>query len=135
MRKQVSRHPRNQATLRAQRIKTISSHLNLKSRRKVLKNIDRSLCYRTTEEYEKLTLSAPTSLSVCKFSLHYPHKIGCLRMRIKQMIIHSNLYKMKNKIPPTCLQRNYRDRLGEFSNMPCGAFGQRSLKPTLKKLI
>ena len=28
-------------------------------------------------------------LSVCKFSLHYPHKMGCLVMRIKQMIIHS----------------------------------------------
>ena len=37
-----------------------------------------------------LTLSAPASLSVCKFSLHYPHKISCLIMRIKKMIIHSN---------------------------------------------
>ena len=37
-------------------------------------------------------------------------------MKIKQMIIHSNLSKMKNKILPTCLQGNYRDSLGEFNN-------------------
>ena len=36
-------------------------------------------------------------------------------MRIKQMIIHRKLSKMKNKIVPTCLQGNYGDRLGEFS--------------------
>ena len=30
-----------------------------------------------------LTPSAQASLSVCKFSLHYPHKISCLVMRIK----------------------------------------------------
>ena len=30
-----------------------------------------------------LTLSVPASLSICKFSLHYPHKISCLVMRIK----------------------------------------------------
>ena len=29
-------------------------------------------------------------------------------MRIKQMIIHSNLCKMKNQILPTCLQGTYR---------------------------
>ena len=34
----------------------------------------------------------------------------------KQMIVHSNLSKMKNKILPTCLQGNYRDSLGEFNN-------------------
>ena len=38
-----------------------------------------------------LTLSAPASLSVCKFFLHYSHKISCLVMpRTKQLIIHSN---------------------------------------------
>ena len=58
-----------------------------------------------------------SSLSACKFSLHYPHKISCLVVRIKQLIIHSNLSKMKNKILPTCLQGNYRDSLGEFSNI------------------
>ena len=44
-----------------------------------------------------LTFSAPASLSVCKFSLHYPHKISCLVMRTKPLIINSNLSKMKNK--------------------------------------
>ena len=38
-----------------------------------------------------LTLSAPDSLSVCKLSLNYPCKISCLVLRIKQLIIHSNL--------------------------------------------
>ena len=32
------------------------------------------------------------------------------------MIIHNNLSEMKNKILSTCLQGNYRDSLGEFSN-------------------
>ena len=35
-------------------------------------------------------------------------------MRIKQMIIHSNLSKIKNKIFTTCLQGKSRDSLGEF---------------------
>ena len=39
------------------------------------------------------------------------------------MIIHSNLSKMKNKIVPTCLQGNYKDSLGEFSNRSHGVFG------------
>ena len=30
-------------------------------------------------------------------------------MRVKQMIIQSNLSKMKNKMFPTCLQGDYRD--------------------------
>ena len=44
-----------------------------------------------------LSVSAPAALSVCKFSLHYPHKIGCFVMRIKQIIIHSSLARVKNK--------------------------------------
>ena len=44
-------------------------------------------------------------------------------MRIKQMIIQSNFTKMKNIILPICLQGNYRDSLGEFSNTSYGAFG------------
>ena len=36
------------------------------------------------------------------------------------MIIHRNLTKMKNKILPTCLQGNYGDSLGEFSNTSYG---------------
>ena len=37
----------------------------------------------TTEVYNNpLTISVPASLSVCKFSLHYPHKISCLVIRI-----------------------------------------------------
>ena len=43
-------------------------------------------------------------------------------MRIKQMIFHSNLSKIKDKILPTCLQGNYRDSLGEFSNTSYGVF-------------
>ena len=37
------------------------------------------------------------SLRLCKFSLHHPHKISCLVMRIRQMIIHGNLSVLKNK--------------------------------------
>ena len=33
-------------------------------------------------------LSAPASSSVCKFSWYYPHKISCLVIRKKRMIIH-----------------------------------------------
>ena len=62
------------------------------------------------------------SLSVCKFSLHYPHKTIVLVIRIKQMIIHSKLLMIKNQILITCLQRNYRDSLREFSNMSYGVF-------------
>ena len=32
-----------------------------------------------------MCLSASAIISVCKFSLHYPHKISCLVMRIKQL--------------------------------------------------
>ena len=35
------------------------------------------------------------SLLLRKFSLHYLHKVRCLVMRIKQMILHSNLSKIK----------------------------------------
>ena len=52
------------------------------------------------------------SLSVFKFSIHYPHKIRCLVMRIKQVSIH-DISQMDNKIPPTYLQG---DNSGEFSN-------------------
>ena len=44
-------------------------------------------------------------------------------MRIKQITMHSNLSKIKNKILQTCLQGNYRDSLGEFSNTSNGVFG------------
>ena len=44
-------------------------------------------------------------------------------MRIKQLITHSNLSQMKNKILPTCLQGNYGDSLGEFSNASYFVFG------------
>ena len=40
-------------------------------------------------------------------------------MRTKQLIIHTNLSKMKNKILPTCVKGNYRDSLGEFSDKLC----------------
>ena len=70
-----------------------------------------------------VTLYAPVSLSVCKFFLHYTHRICCLVMRTKQMIIQSSLSKMKNKILPTCSQGNYRGTLGDFSNLSHGVFG------------
>ena len=38
------------------------------------------------------------------------------------MIIHSNFSMMKSKIVPTCLQGNYRDSLGEFSNTSYGIY-------------
>ena len=44
------------------------------------------------------------------------------------MIIHNNLSKMKNKILPTCLQGNYRDSLGEFSNVSYGVVGAEKVK-------
>ena len=65
-----------------------------------------------------------SSLSVWKFSIYYyQHKISCLAIRIKQMIIHSNLPQMTNQTLPTCLQGDYRDGLGEFSNASYGVFG------------
>ena len=44
-------------------------------------------------------------------------------MKRKQMIIQRNFPKKKYKILPTCLQRNYRDSLGELSNTSNGVFG------------
>ena len=76
-----------------------------------------------------LTLSVPAILSVCKLSLHYPYKIRCLVMRIKQSIIQSNLSELKRKTLPTCLQVNYRNSLGEFSNASCGVFGAERVNP------
>ena len=49
-------------------------------------------------------------------------------MRIKKMIIHINLSKMKNEIPPTCLQENFRDSFGEFSNMSYGVVRAEKVK-------
>ena len=43
--------------------------------------------------------------------------------------MHGNLSNMKNKSLPNCLQGNYKDNLGEFSNMSYGVFGaERALK-------
>ena len=39
------------------------------------------------------------------------------------MIIHNILPKMKNNILQTCLQMDYRDSLGEFSNASYAIFG------------
>ena len=57
-------------------------------------------------------------ISVC-----YPHKLSCLVVKIKQMIIYSNLSQMKNNILSTYLQGNFRGRLGEFINTSYGMFG------------
>ena len=50
-------------------------------------------------------------------------------MRIKQMIINSNLHvsKKKTKILQTCLQVNYRNSLGGFSSMSYGTLRLRGL--------
>ena len=44
--------------------------------------------------------------------------------------VQSNLSEMKNKFLPTCLQVNYRDSLGEFSNkiMSYGMFRTERVK-------
>ena len=55
-----------------------------------------------------LTLSAPASLSVCKFSVHYPHKTSCLVMRKQQVVINSNLSKIKN---PKFSKRVYKQTI------------------------
>ena len=44
-------------------------------------------------------------------------------MRIKQMIIHNKLSKLKDKILRICLQENFRDSSREFSKMSYGLFG------------
>ena len=53
-------------------------------------------------------------------------------MRMKQLNTHilSSLSEMKKEIHPTCLQGNYRDSLGEFSNMSYmyGMFGAERVK-------
>ena len=48
-------------------------------------------------------------------------------MRIKQVILNSNLSQMKNKILPICLQGNYGDSLGEFSNVSKVCLGLKGL--------
>ena len=60
---------------------TVMKILNDQSSRKIV-----------LEGRKTLTFSSPASRSVCKFSLHYPHKISFMVMIIKQMIIHRNLY-------------------------------------------
>ena len=66
------------------------------------------------------TISAVAGVSVCKFiSLHYPHQISCLIIRIlaRKMIIHNNLSKMKNKFSqPVCREIVETELLGEFNN-------------------
>ena len=52
----------------------------------------------------------------------------CLIMRIKQMIRHNNLSKMRNKALPTSLQGNYGDSLGEFNNASYGVIGAMRVK-------
>ena len=53
------------------------------------------------------------------------------------MITHSNLSKMKDKTLPTCLQGNYRDSLGEFSNTSPwhGVFGVERVNTKLETLL
>ena len=50
------------------------------------------------------------------------------------MIINSNLSKMK-KILSTCLQGNYRDSLGEFSNILHGEFGAKRFKLAVYSIL
>ena len=48
------------------------------------------------------------------------------------MIIHSNLSQIKYKILTTCLQGNFRDGLGEFSNTSYGTLGAKRVEPHFK---
>ena len=57
-----------------------------------------AICHIACLRLRGLALSAPASLSVCKFSLHYPQKINCLVRRIKEMIIHRKLSKNKKEL-------------------------------------
>ena len=52
-----------------------------------------------------------------------PHKVSCFVMRIKQMIIHSNLFEMKNEVLPTFLQGIRLGSSEEFSITSFGVFG------------
>ena len=68
---------------------------------------------------------ASLTLSACIFSLHYPHKIGCLVMRIKQLMIHTKLSKMKSKFSQLAIvcmlykysQLVYKELKREFSRI------------------
>ena len=44
------------------------------------------------------------------------------------IITHGNFSKMKNEILPICLQRNFRDSFGEFSNTSYGVFAAERVK-------
>ena len=44
------------------------------------------------------------------------------------MIIHRKISKMKNTILSTCLQGNYVDNFGEFSNTSYGVVGADRVK-------
>ena len=57
-----------------------------------------------------LTLSLPACLSTSAFSLQYQYKISWLAVKIKELIIHSKLFKMKCKILLTHLSKMYEDR-------------------------
>ena len=98
----------------------------------LLKNFDNDICNSLTQllSMELLTLSATASFNYQCVSFVY---ITCLVLRIKQLIIYSNLSKMKNNLVPTCLQRNYRDSLGEFSNTSYGVFGADTVKNDVMK--
>ena len=61
-------------------------------------------------------------------------KLTCLVMKIKQMTTNNNFTKMKNKILPSCLQRKYRDSLGEFTIVNSNCLGLRDLIPSQELL-
>ena len=44
------------------------------------------------------------------------------------MTIHSNLFKLKSKILPTCLQRNYRNSLWKLGNASYECLGRLRVK-------
>ena len=58
-----------------------------------------------------------------------PPKKSCLVIRIKHLITHRKLSKLKSKILTTCLQGIYRDSLGEFSNTSYVVFGDERVRP------
>ena len=80
----------------------------------------------SAERYEVLTrnvfgYSVDAVLFPVTVMLYLWENMSCATL-FGRMVIHSTLSEMKNKILPTCLQRNYRDSLGELSNTACGMF-------------
>ena len=83
------------------------------------------------------TLSTPASLSVCKFSAHYPHKISCSVMRIKQLILDRNLSDEKQNSPNPFTRKLERQfgRIQKYVMACLRLKGQRTQRLVLRKAV